>query len=127
MKRHLELDAAWHRRLECVPTGRYKMTSTTNKQLRVREGRQTRDAILTAAKRLILIKGYNATSLDDLLGASGVGKGSFYHYFESKEDLGYAILDDIVTSFVERTLDPCFPAPHARPIPHSASFLHRLS
>src|SRR5207249_9696668 len=88
MRRHLELDAALDRRLECVPTGRYKMTpTTTNRQFRVREGRQTRDAILTAAKRLMLIKGYNATSLDDLLGASGVGKGSFYHYFESKEDL----------------------------------------
>ena len=100
--------------------------TTTNRQFRVRGGRQTRDAILTAAKRLMLIKGYNATSLDDLLGASGVGKGSFYHYFESKEDLGYAILDDIVTSFVERTLDPCFADPDGRPIAQIRCFLDRV-
>ena len=81
---------------------------------------------MTAAKRLMLIKGYNATSLDDLLGASGVGKGSFYHYFESKEDLGYAILDDIVTSFVERTLDPCFADPDGRPIAQIRCFLDRV-
>jgi len=81
---------------------------------------------LTAAKRLMLIKGYNATSLDDLLGASGVGKGSFYHYFKSKEDLGYAILDDIVTSFVERTLDPCFADPGGHPIAQIRCFLDRV-
>ena len=102
------------------------MTSTINTPVRAREGRQTRDAILTAAKRLMLIKGYNATSLDDLLGASGVGKGSFYHYFKSKEDLGYAILDDIVTSFVERTLDPCFADPGGHPIAQIRCFLDRV-
>src|SRR3989454_11435127 len=126
MRRHLELDATWPRWLECVPTGRYIMTSTINTAGRARNGRQTREAILTAAKRLILIKGYNATSLDDLLGASGVGKGSFYHYFKSKEDLGYAILDDIVTSFVERTLDPCFADPGGHPIAQIRCFLDRV-
>jgi len=103
-----------------------KMSSTINTQAKPREGRQTRAAILTAAKRLMLIKGYNATSLDDLLGASGVGKGSFYHYFKSKEDLGYAILDDIVTSFVERTLDPCFADPDGHPIAQIRCFLDRV-
>jgi AcrR family transcriptional regulator len=102
------------------------MTSTIDTPVRAREGRQTRDAILTAAKRLMLIKGYNATSLDGLLGASGVGKGSFYHYFKSKEDLGYAILDDIVTSFVERTLDPCFADPDGHPIAQIRCFLDHV-
>ena len=78
------------------------MSTTTNTQ--AKGSRRTREAILKAAKRLILIKGYNATSVDDLLHDSGVGKGSFYHYFKSKEDLGYAILDDIVASFVESEL-----------------------
>jgi TetR/AcrR family transcriptional regulator, transcriptional repressor for nem operon len=102
------------------------MTSTISTPVRAREGRQTRDAILTAAKRLMLIKGYNATSLDDFLGASGVGKGSFYHYFKSKEDLGYAILDNIVTFFVERTLDPCFADPDGHPIAQIRCFLDHV-
>lgn len=102
------------------------MTPTTNSTAKLREVRQTRDAILVAAKRLILIKGYNATSLDDLLSESGVGKGSFYHYFKSKEDLGYSILDDIVTSFVERTLAPCFADPDGHPISQIRCFLDRV-
>jgi len=96
------------------------MSTTTNTQAKAQGSRQTRGAILKAAKRLILIKGYNATSVDDLLHDSGVGKGSFYHYFKSKEDLGYAILDDIVSSFVERTLDPCFADPEVGRSPRSA-------
>jgi TetR/AcrR family transcriptional repressor of nem operon len=42
------------------------------------------------------LHGYQKTSLDDVLRESGVGKGNFYHYFRSKEDLGYAILDRVV-------------------------------
>ena len=44
------------------------------------------------------LKGYQNTTLDDVLRASGVGKGNFYHYFKSKEDLGYAILDRIIAA-----------------------------
>jgi TetR/AcrR family transcriptional repressor of nem operon len=93
---------------------------------RAREGRQTREAIIAAAKRLIQIQGYNATSLDDVLRESGVGKGSFYHHFKSKEDLGYAILDEIVDSFLARTLEPCFADPDGHPLSQIRCFLDRV-
>ena len=54
------------------------------------------------------VRGYQNTSLDDVLRESGVGKGNFYYHFRSKEDLGYAILDQLVARFLERTLEPCF-------------------
>ena len=54
------------------------------------------------------VKGYHNTSLDDVLRESGVGKGNFYHYFRSKEELGYAILERIVQKFVAETLEPSF-------------------
>jgi TetR/AcrR family transcriptional regulator, transcriptional repressor for nem operon len=73
-----------------------------------REGRSTREAILEAATRLMHVRGYQHTSLDDVLRESGVGKGNFYYYFRSKEDLGYAILDQLVAGFQQRTLEPCF-------------------
>ena len=83
--------------------------ATTHTQAaKPRDGRQTREAVLEAAARLMHLKGYQATSLDDVLRESGVGKGNFYHHFKSKEDLGYAILDQVITVFIERTLDPCF-------------------
>jgi len=93
---------------------------------RSREGKQTRDAIVAAAKRLMQIKGYHATSLDDLLSESGVGKGSFYHYFRSKEDLGHAILDEIVGSFIAHTLEPCFSGAEVSPLSQIRCFLDRV-
>lgn len=42
----------------------------------------------------MLARGYSATSIDDLCKAAGVSKGSFYHFFEGKEQFGLAVLDD---------------------------------
>jgi TetR/AcrR family transcriptional repressor of nem operon len=83
----------------------------TTQTTRARDGRQTREAILDAATELMHLKGYQATTLDDVLRESGVGKGNFYYHFKSKEDLGYAILDQVIASFLGRTLDPCFSDP----------------
>jgi TetR/AcrR family transcriptional repressor of nem operon len=99
------------------------MTTATT---RARDGKPTRDAIVGAATRLMRIKGYNATSLDDVLSASDVGKGSFYHYFRSKEDLGYAILERIVASFIERTVDPCFSDAGVKPLTQIRCLLDRV-
>jgi TetR/AcrR family transcriptional regulator, transcriptional repressor for nem operon len=77
-------------------------------QGRARDGRSTREAILKAATRLMHVQGYQNTALDDVLRESGVGKGNFYYHFRSKEDLGHAILDQLIALFLERTLEPCF-------------------
>lgn len=102
------------------------MATSATVGARSREGKQTREVIIAAAKRLMQIKGYHATSLDDVLSESGVGKGSFYHYFRSKEDLGHAILDQIVTSFIAHTLEPCFSDPAGRPLAQIRCFLERV-
>jgi TetR/AcrR family transcriptional regulator, transcriptional repressor for nem operon len=93
---------------------------------RGREGRSTRETIIVGATRLMHVHGYHATSLDDVLRETGVGKGNFYHYFKSKEDLGYAILDRIVKSFLERTLEPCFSDAGVRPLGQIRCFLARV-
>jgi len=102
------------------------VTSTGTAQLKTRDGKQTREAILKAATRLMQIRGYNATSLDDVLRESGVGKGSFYYYFKSKEDLGYAILEHVVAAFIERTVVPCFADEAQRPLDQVRCFLDRI-
>jgi TetR/AcrR family transcriptional repressor of nem operon len=48
--------------------------------------------IVEKSLALIHSQGYGNTSLRDILTAAGVGKGQFYYYFESKEELGLAIL-----------------------------------
>src|SRR5437867_6123299 len=83
-------------------------TPTPSPTAKTRDGKTTRDTILVAAVRLMHVHGYHATSLDDVLRESGVGKGNFYYHFKSKEDLGYAILDQAIASFLGKTLEPCF-------------------
>jgi TetR/AcrR family transcriptional repressor of nem operon len=57
------------------------------------KGKRTKEQVLEAAFRLIHRQGFNNTSLEEILQESGVGKGNFYYYFKTKDDLGYAILD----------------------------------
>ncbi|MEX2148374.1 MAG: TetR family transcriptional regulator C-terminal domain-containing protein [Candidatus Rokuibacteriota bacterium] len=92
---------------------------------RPRDARATREAILVAATRLISVHGYNSTALDDVLRESGVGKGNFYYHFKSKEELGYAMLEGIVTAFLERALEPCFADPATPPLAQIRCFLDR--
>ena len=95
-------------------------------ETRSTKGAATRDQILNAAARLIHIQGYQSTSLDDVLRESGVGKGNFYYYFKSKEDLGYAIIDRITQAFVERSLGPAFADADADPVTQIDAFLDRV-
>jgi TetR/AcrR family transcriptional regulator, transcriptional repressor for nem operon len=90
------------------------------------KGAATRDQILDAATRIIHLRGYHCTSLDDVLRESNVGKGNFYYYFKSKEELGFAIIDRIVRGFAERTLEPSFADPDADALEQINAFLDRI-
>jgi TetR/AcrR family transcriptional repressor of nem operon len=72
------------------------------------------------------VRGYHNTSLDDVLRESKVGKGNFYHYFRSKEELGYAILERIVQAFIRENLEPCFRDQGLDPIEQIHGFLDRV-
>jgi len=48
---------------------------------------ETRDRILSAARRLFHVKGYTAVGVADICRQAGVVKGSFYHFFPSKAEL----------------------------------------
>lgn len=54
---------------------------------KTRRGRESKARIVMAAAELMYERGVTATSVEDVLTASGAGKGQFYHYFSSKEDL----------------------------------------
>lgn len=59
-----------------------------------------RQSILDTAKPIILGKGFSAVGLNEILGAAGVPKGSFYHYFKSKELFGEALLDSYFNDYL---------------------------
>ena len=60
-------------------------------------GRATKSQIVAAAAELMHRRGVAGTSVDDVLAAAGAGKGQFYHYFDSKEDLVEAVLEHQLT------------------------------
>lgn len=51
------------------------------------------DALLDKGMKLLWSKGYNATSVNDIVKVAGIPKGSFYFYFESKEDFVVKAID----------------------------------
>jgi TetR/AcrR family transcriptional regulator, cholesterol catabolism regulator len=66
--------------------------------------------LIAAAAKIFRAKGYDATSLQDLADAIGIQKGSVYHYIRTKEDLLFAIIDNLHKQMLElnvawKTLD----------------------
>jgi AcrR family transcriptional regulator len=58
--------------------------------------RARRDAIIDTSARLFARSGYHATGIAELCQANGLGKGAFYHYIRSKEELLAAIHDRVM-------------------------------
>ena len=56
-------------------------------------GRETRELLLRAGLEALTEKGFAATGIDEVLRRVGVPKGSFYHYFESKEAFGAELIE----------------------------------
>ncbi|EJN07861.1 TetR/AcrR family transcriptional regulator [Herbaspirillum sp. YR522] len=66
-----------------------------------------RDKILSTGQRLMAAKGYSSVGLSEILATAGVPKGSFYHYFGSKDAFGEALLESYFADYLaelDRTL-----------------------
>lgn len=59
-----------------------------------------RQAIIDSARVLMARKGYSAVGLNEILERAQVPKGSFYHYFASKEAAGEAVMQDYFTGYL---------------------------
>ena len=59
-----------------------------------------REKILTTGQRIMGGKGFSAVGLNEVLAAAGVPKGSFYHYFGSKDAFGEALLERYFEAYV---------------------------
>jgi AcrR family transcriptional regulator len=64
--------------------------------MRVERGRATRERLMEAARDAFGRKGYEATSVAEILDAAGIAKGALYHHFATKEELFDAVLDRLV-------------------------------
>ena len=54
---------------------------------------ETKLRLLDAGLELFLARGYGSTGIQDLLDATGIPRGSFYHHFENKEDFALQVVD----------------------------------
>ncbi|MFZ6863985.1 TetR/AcrR family transcriptional regulator [Undibacterium sp. Ji67W] len=62
----------------------------------------TRERILATGEELISGRGFTALGLSEILSAAAVPKGSFYHYFQSKEGFGVAMLERYFAEYQQR-------------------------
>src|SRR3990167_2331685 len=67
--------------------------STTSK------GGKTRDHILKATRKILVVQGFHNTSISAVIEATGVKKGNLYYHFASKEELCLAVLEDAKDEF----------------------------
>ncbi len=63
--------------------------------------KDTRSEIIRAGMGIIARHGYNSTGIEAILKQAGVPKGSFYHYFSSKQEFGLQVLDHFASG-IER-------------------------
>ncbi|HEU0007965.1 MAG TPA: TetR/AcrR family transcriptional regulator, partial [Terriglobia bacterium] len=86
---------------------------------------QSKERLQAAGKELFLARGYAATTVDAICEKAELTKGSFYYFFDSKEDLGLAVLE----WSLQRGAAVLASGPHARvadPVERAFAFLEHL-
>lgn len=58
----------------------------------IKKANERRTEILDAAQRLFMSRGYDATTVNEMITAIGISKGAFYHHFFSKDDVLRALI-----------------------------------
>lgn len=86
----------------------------------------TREKLIDTAEKLMLRDGYSATRVDDVIRQAGLSKGSFYHFFDSKESLGLAALEHYYADRVGRLADGPY-ADETDPLRRALGFLEHAS
>jgi TetR/AcrR family transcriptional regulator, transcriptional repressor for nem operon len=60
------------------------------------QAQETRVMILRKAFELIYKRGYQATSIDNIVATTSVTKGAFFYHFPNKEKLGLALINEVM-------------------------------
>lgn len=86
-----------------------QQTLSKPRMARLRDPERTRTVLLQAAFRDIHRWGFQGANLDTILAATRVTKGALYHHFDSKEALGYAIVEEVIAELHrDRWLRPLY-------------------
>ena len=63
-----------------------------NNKKHIKQPETTRRKLIEATTALMLRQGFNATTVDEICAEAAVTKGSFFHHFENKDDIGQAVV-----------------------------------
>jgi len=77
-----------------APRGENPDTGVAGSSKRAQTKLENRRAILTAAREVFAEVGYEAASVRDIIGRTGLASGTFYNYYRSKEEIAAAIASD---------------------------------
>ncbi|MCF8210076.1 MAG: TetR/AcrR family transcriptional regulator [Rhodoferax sp.] len=78
-----------------------------NRSQRANERSDTRRALVWCGTELLTERGFQVTGIEEVLKRVGVPKGSFYHFFKSKDEFGAAVIENYV-AFYARKMDSIF-------------------
>ena len=102
------------------------MTATTGSRAQpiTERGRRTRDNLLAAGRTVFEQRGYANTRMSDIATAAGVSHGTVYTWFDDKEALLRALVDDIVTEvFAALAIGDEVPEPERRMLEANRRYL----
>ena len=96
----------------------------TRAQPLTERGRRTRENLLAAGRRVFEERGYANTRMSDIAKAAGVSHGTVYTWFDDKESLLRALVDDIVTEvFAALAIGDDVPEPERRMLEANRRYL----
>lgn len=87
------------------------------------ERRDARKALLDAAARVFVERGYRDATIDEIAAAAGYSKGAVYWHFDGKDDLFFALLDERVDRPMREAMELLAAAPPDRDMAPEASRL----
>ena len=64
----------------------------------MKKGEKRKQELLKIAYRMFISRGYENTSVDDIIGEAGIAKGTYYYYFKSKEQT----LEEVIGMMIEQ-------------------------
>lgn len=84
-----------------------KNSTPIKKKSRSRDLEASRKEILNAAFFEIFARGFQGVSIDDIVKKTNLTKGAFYHQFPTKLDLGYALVEEVISPMIlDRWIQP---------------------
>jgi TetR/AcrR family transcriptional repressor of nem operon len=86
----------------------------------------SKQKIINETIKLIHAKGFNNTSIQDILDAAAVTKSNFYYHFETKEQLGFDVLAERMRQFYESAIKPSLDNEQLTPLQRVHGFLDQL-